>query len=133
MRQDQVGCVRPLNLMDNGYLEGTSAVVFKARILYVTRQAPQGAAVEPTQVEWEGPLVVLKCLMSNVQLRVGQHRSKAYTNMLRRQAADYQVLTGLPPHPNVVEVVHHFVAPALLLRPFVGTAWLEYFSMTRTT
>ena len=122
MRPDQVGRVRPLNMEDDGGMEGVNSVVFKCSLCYATPEEQR-----------EGPYVVLKCLITATDLTAGDRRSKVYATMLERQAADYDVLTALPCHPNIVAVLHHFVANALLPRPFVPQPLLPYFAATQTT
>lgn len=109
-------------------MEGANSVVFKSCIVYVTRDRGSGK-----QVEWQGPTVVLKGLVTPTQVPPDGVSAQIHATMLRRQAADHQVLCGLAPHPNIVEVVHHFAAPALLLRPFVGEGWLSLLSLSKTT
>lgn len=114
--------MRPLSL------SGANSVVFKARVMYVALTAGTGR-----QVEWEGPVVAVKGLVTPISLPPGESSSHFHERMLKEQAADYQVLLGLPSHPNIVELVHHFEAPALLLRPFVGTHLLPFLSISKTT
>ena len=121
--------MRPLNMHDDGEMEGVNSVVFLCDTVHVDIPVDDSAAL----VERVGDRVVLKCLMTPTQVLASDRRSKVYANMLERQAADHVVLTGMPPHPNVVPVLHHFVAPALLVRPFVPLPLLEYFSVTQTT
>ena len=122
MRPDQVGRIRPLNMKPDGRMEGANSVVFKCLML----------EARPGQ-EREGPYVVLKCLITPTDLSRGQRRTKAYETMLERQAADYDILMAIPCHPNIVPVLHHFVANALLPRPFVPQPLLPYFAVTATT
>lgn len=102
-------------------------MVYRCRVEYVTREA--GA-----QVTWEGPEVALKGILSLSAVSSGSRTLPAvHKDMLRRQAADHEVLCGLAPHPNIVEVVHVFEAPALLVRPFVAEGLLPYTSASTTT
>lgn len=118
-------------------MEGVNSVVYKARLVFVevseTSSSSSSDADSVAFVERDGPLVVVKCLITPSQASAEERRSKAYSSMLERQAADYEVLCGLPAHPNIVEVVHQFVGPALLARPFVPVPLLPYFSITKTT
>ena len=111
-------------------MEGANSIVYKARIVYATRQ--YDATGELKQVEWEGPVVVLKALRSALELQVDETSSAKHEEMLQKQAADYEVLKGMPPHPNIVEVVHHFAASSLLMRPFVEEVWLPYLASKTT-
>ena len=130
-REDQHGCVRPLNLLDNGGFQGANSVVFRCAVTYATRVA--GSSAEEGQVEWRGPEVVLKGLVTPMPLEPGENTSRVHADLIRRQAADYEVLSQLPRHVNIVEVVHHFEAPAMLLRPFVVTAHLPFLCLSKTT
>ena len=123
MRPDQVGRIRPLNMKPDGSMQGEFSVVFKCLIL----EARHGQ--EPKQ----GPYVVLKSLITTTTLAADQTRTQMYDNMLEHQAADYDVLMAMPCHPNIVPVLHHFVANALLPRPFVPQPLLPYVAVTATT
>ena len=107
---------------DDGGMEGVNSVVFKCLVM----------EARPGQ-EREAPYVVLKCLITPTDLSRGQRRTKAYETMLERQAADYDILMAIPCHPNIVPVLHHFVANALLARPFVARPMLPYFGLSKTT
>ena len=106
----------------DGRMEGANSVVFKCLML----------EARPGQ-EREGPYVVLKCLVTTTELAANQTRTAVYDNMLEHQAADYDVLMAMPCHPNIVPVLHHFVANALLPRPFVAKPRLPYFGLSKTT
>ena len=84
-------------------------------------------------VSEEVDTVVLKGLVTPWSLPPGESSTRVHEAMLKEQAADYEVLLGIPPHVNIVEVLHHFEAPALLLRPFVGAPLLPYLSLSKTT
>ena len=119
--------MRPLNQVDDTMLQGANSVVYKCRVVYVAREGGK-------QVEWEGPDVVLKAIITSSAISTGpQTLDAVHKTMLRQQAADHEVLSGLPPHPNIVEVVHFFEAPAMLLRPFVADVRLPYTSVSKTT
>ena len=110
-------------------LAGANSVVFKCASLSVTRDFASGEQV----VEEGGEPLVLKGLVTPWTLPPGETSSRVHESMLKHQAADYEVLIGMPPHANIIEVVHHFEAPALLLRPFVGPPLLPYLSLSKTT
>ena len=120
--------MRPLNLLDSGALQGANSIVLKCGVVYATRLLASGL-----QVEWEGPEVVLKGLVTPMPIPPGETSSQIHRNLIREQAADYEVLSQLPVHVNIVEIVHHFEAPALLLRPFVATPLLPYLCLSKTT
>ena len=113
--------MRPLNMLDNGALQGANSIVFKCGVVYATRLLASGQ-----QVEWEGPQVVLKGLVTPRPAASVEHSSM-------QTAADCEVLSQLPVHVNIVEMVHHFEAPALLLRPFVAPAHLPFLCLSKTT
>lgn len=118
MREDRRGCVRPLTDIDS--LGGAPAIVFKSRVVYATRLPGSG-----DQVEWDGPTVVLKgCFTMREPITEGRRRMSILHMMLH---AEHEVLTSLPPHPNIVELVHHFESHALLLRPFFHESGLPLF------
>ena len=104
-------------------------MVYKCRVNYLSRGT--GGA----EVEWDGPEVVLKGILSLSPPTVEQRTTPVdvLATMLGQQAAEFEVLCGLPPHPNIVEVVHFFEAPAMLLRPFVADVRLPYTSVSKTT
>ena len=119
--------MQPLNQLSDNLRQGANSVVYKCRVVYVARE---GGA----QVEWEGPVVVLKGIVTSSTISAGpQTLDAVHKAMLRQQAADHEVLSCLPPHPNIVEVVHFFEAPAMLLRPFVADVRLPYTSVSKTT
>ena len=57
----------------------------------------------------------------------------ALTQPLGLQAADYEVLAALPSHPNIVPLLYHFIAPALLIRPWIPEVFLPYVRLSATT
>ena len=107
----------------DGSMQGEFSVVFKCLML----------EARPDQEPKQGPYVVLKCLITTTELAADQTRTAVYNNMLEHQAADYDVLMAMPCHPNIVPVLHHFVANALLPRPFVARPMLPYFGLSKTT
>lgn len=116
-REDQVGCVRPLSHLRSS---SNTSVDFNCVVVYATRLLESGH-----QVEWEGPQVVLKGLVTPRPVASLEHSSM-------QSAADCEVLSQLPVHANIVEVVHHFAAPALLLRPFVDADRLPHLALAKT-
>ena len=104
-------------------------MVYKCRVNYLSRGT--GGA----EVAWDGPEVVLKGVLPYSPGTVEQQTTPVdvLATMLGQQAAEFEVLCGLPPHPNIVEVVHFFEAPAMLLRPFVADVRLPYTSVSKTT
>ena len=121
--------MRPLNLLNDGGLQGANSIVFKCGVRYVTRSADSSHR----QVEWEGPEVVLKGLVTPIEIPHGESSFRIHAELLGRQAADHVVLVNMPSHDNIVEVVHHFEAPAMLLRPFVAPAHLPFLCLSKTT
>ena len=111
----------------DGEMEGVNSVVFLCRMLQVT--ADDSGALSET----EGALAVLKCLITPTQILGDERRSRVYASMLERQATDHEVLAGMPPHPNIVALLHHYASSALLPRPFVPPGLLQYFAVTKTT
>lgn len=108
-------------MTDHGSLDGVNSVVFKSRVVYATRLPGSG-----DQVEWDGPTVVLKGCMTVCQ-RQGMSLAAISAKLRGQFSHEHEVLTSLPLHPNIVELVHHFESQALLLRPFAAVPMLPYF------
>lgn len=121
-RADRLGCVRPLNMTDDGNFQGANSFVFKSRVVYATRMPGSGK-----QVEWDGPTVVLKGCVTPLPRPEASALADISAELRRRSSREHDVLTSLPLHPNIVELVHHFESQALLLRPFVAVPWLPFF------
>ena len=87
------GLIKPLNLLANGTMEGVNAVIFKANI--------------------ENSSMVIKCM-------IPLNDCFGYESHFSAQEFEFSIPMSLPPHPNVIPILHQFTASSVLVYPWIS-------------
>ena len=87
------GLIKPLNLLSNGTMEGVNSIIFKANV--------------------ENSNVVIKCM---IPLSDGY----GYEGHFSSQEFEFSIPMSLPPHPNVIPILHQFTASSVLVYPWIS-------------